>query len=112
MPTSRSGHICALVKNIHSGQAEIVAVGGWSSSVVEIFNVNTNSWRTGGKLLNSQQRSFDFTFIKCIPVILAAITNCTKTNVLASKYWTSNVYCIIKFLVGSELWHIKENTKL
>jgi hypothetical protein len=64
MPTSRNGHICALVKNNTSGDAEIVAVGGWSSSVVEIFNVKANSWRTGGKLLYSQPSSFNVIFFK------------------------------------------------
>jgi hypothetical protein len=57
MPTSRSGHVCALVKKTkfnppvqYKYDAEIVVVGGYKSEVVEIFNVRTFSWRTGGKL--------------------------------------------------------------
>jgi hypothetical protein len=59
MPTRRDGHVCALVKDTESGDAEIIAVGGYKSRVVEIFNVNALIWRTGGKLLqNSLTNSF------------------------------------------------------
>jgi hypothetical protein len=84
MPTRRYGHVCALVRNIESGDAEIVVVGGSSSSLshlpVEIFNVKSLSWRTGGKLLNSRPKSFKFTLLESTPATLVTIKKITINN--------------------------------
>jgi hypothetical protein len=50
MPTARSHLSCAVVKNQTDGGNEIVTVGGYiggSRTTVEIYNMETSSWRTG-----------------------------------------------------------------
>jgi hypothetical protein len=47
---ARSQHSCALVKNLASGGNEIVVAGGYGTvpvDTVEIFNLETSSWRDG-----------------------------------------------------------------
>lgn len=55
MPTARYGHNCALMKNTTNGGSEIVAAGGHNTGTylktVEIFNIETLSWRTGQFIL-------------------------------------------------------------
>ena len=52
MPTGRYGHSCGLVNHPERGP-EIIVAGGTDSysadsyAVVEIYTVNTNSWRRG-----------------------------------------------------------------
>jgi hypothetical protein len=59
MPTPRWAISCAVVKNIKTGAAEVVVTGGHNSikgtvtyyDAVEIYNVETNSWRKAGRVL-------------------------------------------------------------
>ena len=50
MPTNRQNHMCGLVKD-PEGSPEIVAAGGYFNdnylSAVDIYTVNTDSWREG-----------------------------------------------------------------
>jgi hypothetical protein len=51
MPTTRYGHVCALVQNQTTGENEIVAAGGSDDiehfNIVEIYNIEVDIWRTG-----------------------------------------------------------------
>ena len=50
MPTNRQNHMCGLVKDLE-GNPEIVVAGGYFNdnylSSVDIYIVNTDSWRGG-----------------------------------------------------------------
>jgi hypothetical protein len=61
----RNGHSCALVKNKTTGCKEIVAVGGGGGQfhTVEIFKMETSSWRTSGATF------FSYNFIVCRPEV-------------------------------------------
>jgi hypothetical protein len=66
MKTARHTHSCALVKNVLSGSAEIVAVGGFSSkgsvylNSIEIFSVDSLKWRKAGNVSVSLFLSLNF----------------------------------------------------
>jgi hypothetical protein len=50
MPHARHAHACAKVKSVTSGATEIVATG-IESIKVDIFNMDTLTWRTAGTLI-------------------------------------------------------------
>lgn len=52
MPTGRRALACALVTNEKTGNTEIVAAGGYTTTfmaTVEIFTVSSKSWRKAGR---------------------------------------------------------------
>ena len=61
MPTARDEIACGPVRGSVGGPVqEVVVVGGCAddlTAVVEIFNVNLGSWRTGEYIADIQQKS-------------------------------------------------------
>jgi hypothetical protein len=66
MPTPRWAISCAVVKNIKTGAAEVVVTGGGSKithyDAVEIYNVETNSWRKAGRVIVQVIFAYFFTY--------------------------------------------------
>jgi hypothetical protein len=57
IPTARYGHSCGLLTNWGTGELEVVAAGGnnyyfgGTLDSVEIFSINTRSWRKADRSL-------------------------------------------------------------
>jgi hypothetical protein len=51
MPNIRSHGACAKVKSVTTGATEIVATGGIFGIKIDIFNMDTLTWRTAGTLI-------------------------------------------------------------
>ena len=51
MPTLREGHSCGLVQDPLNGPEVIVAGGSYMPYTVDIYSIDTDSWREGNTIL-------------------------------------------------------------